>query len=243
MNRKVMAFVVCTLIVPFAHTQISPDVKGATASVKNLDMSRNTALVEILNTSNKDIAAYTVAVEAVYANGYKAKSELMQDYGPTLTARGEGLHPNATNVQSTSWQAEPTTSLVTVNVKVTAVVYADRTDDNNDPDALGRVVEHRNSTAMMSHKSVEALETALSDQTNEHPGAKAAAIMNAIPSASLPSGIGRAYVKALVDDFEAASQHASKRGISEREFLTQHLNELKRRAADEAQYAQIGGKP
>jgi len=242
-KRPIILWMACILLVPFAYTQTSPTaVAGATATVKNIDLSQNTAVIEIQNTSRKDIAAYAVSVEAVYANGYKAKSELMQDYGPVLTARGQALLPGATTIQSSSWSTATTTSLVTVNVKVVAIVYADRTAENIDQEALGRVAEHRNSMALMTRTSANTLESALRDQTNEHPGLKAAAAMNALPASSLPTGIGRKYANGLAEEFENASQNASKQGISEREFLAQRLQKLKQRAADAAQYAQIGGK-
>ncbi len=100
-------------------------VTGATVTVTNLDLVHNSATLETVNNSRKDITAYSVAVVATYANGREDRSEKMLDYGSKLTARGAVLHPGSVAEQQAAWGVLDEKPLVRVDAKVVAVVYAD----------------------------------------------------------------------------------------------------------------------
>lgn len=68
-------------------------IKGATATVTNFNPAKGTATVEVSNQSDKDITAYSLAIETVFKDHQIDRSERMGDYGAAMTARGEALHP------------------------------------------------------------------------------------------------------------------------------------------------------
>lgn len=73
------------------------------ATVEKLDLTINTAAIEVRNTSDRDIAAYAVSIDATYTDGQTTHSEKMVDYCPTVVSRNEALHPGATSDQMASW--------------------------------------------------------------------------------------------------------------------------------------------
>ena len=144
-------------------SQISHGPVGAIATVEKLDRQTNTAVIRVLNTSQRDIAAFSLSVDALYADGSKAHSEKMFDYGPLVIARNGALHPTEANEQVAAWTVIPGNPLQKVEVRLVAIVYADRTADVRDEEAYQRIVDHRTQFARALQKSAEILANSLAD--------------------------------------------------------------------------------
>jgi len=224
-------------------------VRGATATVLNLDVVHNSATAEILNQSDKDITAYAVAIEEVLQDHHVIQSERMEDYGAFLAAKGEVLHPGQTSTQPLQFSPSPSNPLFSVRATVVALVFADKTSEASSPDALGRIVDHRASMALMARTHLEAIKKALAT-TSEHPGALAGSIVRdsisqqTNSSASVPSaGIDKQLMKTVAQELEDAPNRAAAKGTTEREYLTERLTILQQRAQEEETYSQIRRKP
>ncbi len=191
---------------------------------------------------DKDITAYAVSVDAIYANGRKDHSEKMEDYGPFLASKREVLHPGHTSDQPDSWAVMPTNPLRTVEVKVVSVVYSDQAADVQDEGAFQRIVEHRTSVARALQKSADIIKSALADTTNEHPSAKAANDIKELlyqAKVSHSTDTDKAYLQGTSDELQKAPLKSAERGISERSYLTERLAQLQEEVAIHEKYAQI----
>jgi len=215
---------------------------GATATVKKLDLVRNTATIEVTNTSDKDITAYSVSVDAVHVSGAKDHSERMHDYGALLTAKGEALHPGETSEQPEMWAVTAADPLLTAEVKVVAVVYSDQTAEVRDKEAFQRIVEHRTSVTRALRTSADIIKNALADPTDDHPTAKVvsdvtAALNQAKASHSLD--IDEVYLQGTRDELQKAPLKSAERGINERAYLAERLATLQAEVSLHEKYAQI----
>ena len=215
-------------------------VTGAAVTVTHLDLVHNTATLEIVNNSRKDITAYAISIVAVYSNGREDRSEKMFDYGANLTASGKVLHPGSVAEQQGAWGVLDENPLVRADAKVVAVVYADHTAEASDAEALDRIQFRRSSAALALSKSVEILQRYLADPSSNHPGAAASSeIKKLSKSAPHVSGMDDVYLQGVSEKLDEAPVAAARSNVAERDYVSQYLTELQQRAAQEAIYAQI----
>ena len=223
-------------------------VKGATATVTNFNPAKGTATVEVFNKSDKDITAYSLAIETVFKEHQIDRSERMGDYGAAMTARGEALHPGQTGTEALQISSpKPGNSVTSIKATLVAVVFADQTAEASDSEALDRIVEHRTSEAEMTQMSVDAVSQALAG-TSQDLGATAAKIIRdrlqtPRPVNSKGPGISEEYMKYKAAEFEKTPQSAASRHVTEREYLTQRLGELEEQAQQQETFAQIRRQP
>lgn len=231
-------------VLPFLLLMLPPrpGPVGAIATVEKLDRQTNTALIRVLNTSQKDIAAFSVSIDAVYADGKKVHSEKMFDYGPLVIERNGALHPNQVNEQAAAWTIIPGNPLKEVEAQVVTIVYADRTADVRDEEAYQRIVDHRTQFARTLQKSAEILSNSLANTAAQHPAMNAASDMRSLlqqkPSSS--SGqIDKTFLGVLINELQSAQEEASRLGVTEREYLNRRLTKLQRDANLHASYSDI----
>lgn len=229
-----------------AQTGPKNSLNGATATVSDLDLTHDRATIEVLNQSDKDITAFSVAIEEVLQDNRVIHSEQMTDYGSFLTARGEVLHPGETSTQQVQFSSQSSNPVVSVRATVVALVFADQTAQASNSDALNRISDHRLSMALMARTSVEAVTSALA-ATSEHPGALAGSIIrdriNKQPSPVSSAGIDKEFMKHVAQELEDTPKKATAEGITERQYLTQRLVTLQQRAREEEDYSQIARRP
>ncbi|SRR6266849_10598008 len=214
---------------------------GATATVKTLDLANSNATIEIVNTSDKDITAFSVFVDAVRASGPNEHSEEMLDYDPYLTSKGEVLHPGATTEVSSTW-VTATNPILTVNAKVVAVVYSDQTAEVLDQEAFQRIVQHRMSAAHAVRKSADIIKVALADLTDNHPSIKAVGAATEVlkqAESSHSLDMDTMYLQGIRDEVQRAPLKSAERGISERDYLSEQLVKLQEKAALYEKYARV----
>jgi len=213
--------VVC---VSLALAQTAKHALGATATVQNLDLTNNTATLVVTNTSDKDITAYSVAVDIIHTSGKKDHSETMQDYGPLLTSKGEILHPGHTSEHPELWKRTDDDPVVGMEAKVVTVVYNDHSAEVIDEQAFQRINEHRTSVMRALQKSAEIIGNALADPANQHPSAKAASQLTALmenAKATHSMDIDVVYLQIVRDELQNAPARSAERGISERAYVTE----------------------
>jgi hypothetical protein len=231
--------VICMLLGSLSGAAIS-EITGAT--VQGVVLRQNTATITVLNRADQEITGFSLAVTATLADGRTVSSERTVDYGPPQTAAGKALHAHDTTTETATFG--PGEAPISVQARVVAVIYQDRTAEASDDEALSRILEHRTSLALMDSITVQVLETSLSDTADQHPSVKAARAVKdlAVPS-GYKTGVDKAYMRAVSEDFERAPREATRLGMSERQYLTERLAAIRQRAADEESYAQVRRKP
>jgi len=210
--------------------------------VKTSDLTNNTATIEIVNMSAKNITAFSVFVDAVHANGTTEHSEKMLDYDPYLTSKDKVLHPGATTDLSSTWNVTTANPILTVNAKVVAVVYSDQTAEVIDKEAFQRIVQHRMSAANAVRKSKEIISDALADQTDAHPSIKAVAAATEVLKQAETShslDMDTMYLQGARADIQKAPLKSVERGISERDYLSEQLVKLQQKANLYEKYARV----
>jgi hypothetical protein len=226
----------------FAGRDANGPVTGAAVTVNNLDLARNTAAMEVVNNSRKHIAAYSVVIVSVYANGIANRSEKMEDYGPLFTSRGDDLYPGGVIELTDTFGISDENPPVRVDAKMGAIVYADRTAEVSDEEACGRIQSHRSSTALALSKSVEILQRYLADPRSDHPGVAASAeieIKRLSKLAEQAARTDRVYLQGVSEKLDEALQAAARSNAGERNSASQYLTELQQRAEEETKYAEI----
>jgi hypothetical protein len=151
------------------------------------------------------------------------------------------LHPGQTSEEPGSWEvtADPLTA---VEVDVVSIVYSDQTADVLDQEAFQRVVDHRTQVAQALAKSAEILENALADTGNAHPSTKAESDIAQVldqAKASHSMDLDTVYLQGVRDELKKVPSKSAQRGISERDYLAEHLAKLQQDAAANEKYAQI----
>jgi hypothetical protein len=187
MLKRLLCLLVCLVVqcivsVPAALSQ----VKGAVVQQWNYDPTHNPPLVtvKIVNNSHKDITAFNIAIKENYADGHIEQHEMMHEFlgkiiaakenqGNTspeaeyfrkLYADGE-LHPGAV----WDWELGVQPGLTNYQAVIDVVAYTDGTAESTNDDALGRIVEERQ-TALASQKiAIEIIKTALADANDTTP--------------------------------------------------------------------------
>ncbi len=212
-------------------------VTAATATLTDVDLGKGKAMLTVVNTSNKDITAFSVSLKALYASGHKLSSEFMTDYGLVNLAKGAVLHPGASESVHRDWKIVADDALVSVEANIAAVVYADGEAEFTDKDALNRIIDHRKSMAIGSQTAADILSRALADATDSHPSVKAVrGIQEAVASSK---SLDSAFMKGISEQWTRASTDAVSLGISERAYLARDLSRLREDAARQARYAAI----
>ena len=179
--------VLCIVSAPAAL----PQVKGAVVQTWNYDPTHNPPLVtvKIVNNSHKDITAFNISIKETYANGRVEEHETLEELvGKIIAAQelqgghtkgaelfrklyGDGaFHPGEARDEKFPVQAGLTNYQAVIDV----VTYFDGTAEATNNDALGRIIEERQSTVASQKIVVETIQAALADANDSDPSVTAA---------------------------------------------------------------------
>jgi hypothetical protein len=166
----------------------SPPI-GATVQTWHYDPQTNIVTLKIANTSHKDITAFNISIKETYADGRVEQHEMLEELiGKIIAAKefqgdtsrgaetfrklyGDGaFHPG--EVRDEKLGVQP--GLKDYQAAIDVVAYMDATADANNNDALGRIIDERQSTASSQRIVTEAIRNALADNNDSDPSATAA---------------------------------------------------------------------
>lgn len=227
MQFKYCAVVLCLLSV-FALGQnqragSAAPARGAVAEVLRLDPNTNTAVVRIVNTSNKDITAFTVALVGVYADGNTHRAERMVDFLPAMithqvdmgiTSGAEGaFHSGQSEEETASFTKIPGNPLARLDVHVEVIAYADQTVEVGNEEAFGRLLDERKGSLLAKQRTVDIINKALSNPAASHPIASAVSDLQDLHDRSKTEHTGelRGELALIIRDLQDISERAIER--------------------------------
>jgi len=176
------------LAVLAAPLRASPPI-GAVVQTWHYDPLTNIVTLKIVNTSNKDITAFNVAIKETYADGRVEQHETMEELiGKILRAKeiqgdhtrgaeffrklyGDGaFHPGEVREEKLGVQPGLTNYQAVIDV----VTFIDGTAEATNNDALGRIVDERQATVASQRIITEIIQAALADPNDTDPSMTAA---------------------------------------------------------------------
>lgn len=187
-HRKTI-FTLSLLAFVFASwLRASPPI-GAVVQTWHYDPLTNIVTLQIVNTSHKDITAFNIAIKETYADGRVEEHEMLEDLiGKIIVAKefqgdtsrgaesfrklyGDGaFHPGEVRDQKLGVQP----GLKDYQAVIDVVAYMDATADVNNNDALGRIIDERQSTVASQKVVTEEIQNALADNNDKDPSTTAA---------------------------------------------------------------------
>ncbi len=155
----------------------SPPI-GAVVQSSHYDPARQIVTFNLLNTSHKDISAFSLLVRANYPDGTAGTWEYGGDFLPFMVATGNGaLTPGAISAIDVPLGQQ---QVQTVSATVDVVVYADDTADVLNQQVFESIVSQRKGRVLGLQKANELLQNALADPNDAHPSITVAAKLKAL---------------------------------------------------------------
>jgi len=169
-----------------AHLARSAPI-GAVVQTWSYDRQTNFVTLTIINTSQKDITAFNMAIKETYADGSVSQHEVLEELvGKILAAQqlkgtaqeagfrrhyGDGVfHAGGTLDEKVA----VLTGLTDFQAVIDVVTYTDGTADSKNNDAFGRIVEERKATIASKKVAIDFIKSALADTNDPDPSATAA---------------------------------------------------------------------
>lgn len=234
-NWKCALFV---LLAVLCSTALFAAVIGAEPKKLSFDPKTGSTVIAVTNISNKDITAFNVSVDAVYANGRKVHSERLVDFLPRMISKSEAgdaapaagaLHPGGGEEEriSSSPSLPDGTQLDNVDVTIDVVLYADNTATVHNRAAFDRIVSTRRARATTTNRIVAILRKHLSPSEGDPIGASSRELTQLLLQArARPEELLDTDVLATMDDLQHAPQSSNKR-----DFLSQYAARMQQRGA------------
>lgn len=244
----VMIFVVGIGLSVAQQTNQNP--KGAEVRNVTFDSNTKSATVEVVNTSTKDITAYSIAYDISYRDGHHEKAERVVEYLQGIIASqqklgvnwsGEGVfHPGETRKEVFQFGGQTKDNhVLTVNAVVDVVIYMDQTAEVGNDEPFKLLISDRTATARAAKDMAAILENALADKSDLHPLRTVSIQLHHLVKESTGSLPARAEIQSLIDNLAKAQANG---GTDERKYITDTLAEKNQQAVLTVQQAQIRGQ-
>ena len=189
MIRYVTTVFVIALALGASTSLLASPPIGAVVQTWNYDPKTNSVTLKVVNSSQKDISAFNIAITETLADGRIDKSEMLEDLlGKIIAAKelqgndtrgaetfrklyGDGaFHPGEVHDEIVGVQP----GFQKIEAVVDVVTYVDGTAEATNSDALGRIVDERQATVASQKIITEIIQTALADSNDSDPSATAA---------------------------------------------------------------------
>ena len=189
MIRYVITVFVIALALGASTSLLASPPIGAAVQTWNYDPKTNSVTLKVVNTSQKDITAFNIAIKETLADGRVDKHEMLEELvGKIIAAKelegdhssgaesfrklyGDGaFHPGEVHDEIVGVQP----GFQKIEAVVDVVTYVDGTAEATNIDALGRIVEERQATVASEKIIIEAIQTALADANDPDPSLTAA---------------------------------------------------------------------
>jgi hypothetical protein len=184
----ITVFVIALALGASTSLHASPPI-GAAVQTWSYDPKTNSVILKVVNTSQKDITAFNIAITETLADGRVDKHEMLEDLiGKVLLANelqgdhsrgaesfrklyGDGaFHPGEVHDEIVGVQP----GFQKIEAVVDVVTYIDGTAEATNTDALGRIVDEREATVASLKIITETIQTALADPNDTDPSVTAA---------------------------------------------------------------------
>jgi len=248
-----------TFLAMLAPLRASPPI-GAVVQTWRYDPASSNVILRIVNTSGKDITAWTIKLKETYDNGQINEHEYSSDILALMltvqqnsgTMDGENLRRQFGNGTFQGGTSRDEKIPVAHPVKdceaaITVVLYADKTAEATNHDALDRAMSARKVAATTMQTASNIIKKALA--TSATPEVDAAAQLSALEtqwksqrhtSYDLDTGV----LEGVIRSIKAAPQVAAAQNITIKQHLTDYLIEHDKRASalsDHSKLRVVGG--
>lgn len=172
-------FIVFCLITAFATTATAQTgskselTSGTMAQVGvavenvRLEQDGKVAFVRVMNQSTKDVTAFNLTVDVVFANGRPDHFEHATDFVDQIISTGSGAIRLGNRYEV---RLDFSDRVSSVDAKPDVVVYADlSTDINRNQDGLDRIVTERRNAALAAGKAAEIISEAAANSVTPDP--------------------------------------------------------------------------
>jgi len=178
----ILSLAVCCIV----SVPALPQVKGAVVLSRDYDAAKNTVTLHILNTSGKDITAFSIKIKETYGANVNEHEYSTDTVGLMLniqdlagTPRGEQLRQqfgNGTFQSGTNrdevMPVQP--GLTNYEAALDTVIYADKTAETTNWEALDRALNARKAFASTMRMTNEIIKKALANAQDTAPQETAA---------------------------------------------------------------------
>ena len=208
-------------------------VQGAVVVSHDYDAAKNMVTMHILNQSGKDITAYDIAVTETYPGskvphthwlGTEMVGVMLSIVDPTDIHHEDAIESH--HGDNGTWQAGTTRDelvivgrgLQTFEASLDTVIYADRTAETTNPDALKRLLDDRKNYAATLEAASKLIRNALANSNDATPHETARKQVEALGKSREGSGAS-GYVSLELKNAPVMAQHFGK-------SLPDYLNDL-----------------
>ena len=233
-------------------TFLVPGIVSAQAVIvsHDYDPAKNKVTLHMLNQSGKDITAYDIAVTETYPGskvphthwvGSEMVGVMLSIVDPTDIHHQDAIENE--HGGNGTWQTGTTRDefvgvgpgLLTIEPVFDAVIYADRTADSTNPDALKRLLDARRNYAASLETGSQAIRKALANPNDPSPQETARKEIEPVGKTLAGSGGGGAVAL----DLENVPKLAEQTGKSIREALNDLATHYNHRAALMREHANV----
>jgi len=152
---------------------------GAVVQGTRYDAARQVVTLDLLNTSHKEISAYSLLVRIIRPDGTASAWEYGGDFLPFMSENsGNGaFKPGALITVDVPLDQQ---QIQSASASVDVVVYSDGTADVLDQEMFATIIAKRKGAMLGLQKANELLTTALADPNDPHPSLTAAEKIKAL---------------------------------------------------------------
>ena len=158
-----MLALLCSTVVPLLGSPTGAIVQGS-----HYDSARQVVTFDLLNTSQKEVSAYSLLVRAIRPDGTVGVWEYGGDFLPFMSENaGNGaLKPGGSIAVEVPLGPQ---QIQNVSATVDVLVYADGTADVLDDQMFATIIAKRRGAMLGLQKANELLASALADRNDPHP--------------------------------------------------------------------------
>lgn len=224
-----------------------PGALGAVVSSWDIDASKNTVTLHLVNNSGKDITFYNISIKETYGQHVNAH-QFSEDLVGIMLAIADPNDLHQQDLRETfhggngTWQAGATRDKILVvqpnmtgyEAVIDTVIYADKTAETANPDALNRALQARKYYAQTLETANESIRHALANQTDKSPHETAAKELERHSGSGAEGGVAL--------ELRGAPRAASYLKQTVPDFLNNLVSQNSRRAAQFLEHATVNAK-
>jgi hypothetical protein len=204
---------------------------GAVVVSHDYDAAKNLVTLHMLNQSGKDITAYNILVRESYTNGRVIEHQVGQEMLGAMLTIADPTDPHhedmrrAKNGGNGTWEAgttreqlvglQPGLTLATFEATLDTAIYADKTAETTNKDALNRLLADRKNDATTLESTSKVLRNALANLSDATPHETARKEIEATGKTLERSGVSGAVSLEL----QNSSYFAERAGKPLRDYL------------------------
>lgn len=251
--RKILLFVF--LLVFGSQLRASPP--GTILHSWSVDMAKKTVTLHLINSTGKDITAYSINIKETYGQHVNEHEFSTDSVGLMLniqdlagTADGDNLrklYGNGTFQSGTNHDevihVQP--GMTTFDATLEVVIYADKTVETTNPEALNRALSSRKAYADTLQAANQVIQKALANPNDPNPHQTAAQQIEQLQSGwankNHSANFNAGAFQEVLTDLQYAPTASKAAGKSVREYLNDYIAKKNQRATALLDHAKLGG--